>query len=431
MILMLAISMAVFVFIDLFIIPKSAEDLVVSFVWDNTDKIEFSNNRLDLSNIDTYDSGSYFSVYDENFTLLEGNFPGRFRSEEVAFRSGELRCIDQDGIDYYIYDLQWDVGNYPLMLRGVINANAAHQSMVNVIIIALIWLILVICLGTVGANYISRSTFKPIKEINEQAALISGGDNLSERITLTTGSEEMNELATTFNDMFDRIEKSFESEKRFVSDASHELRTPTTIILAECARAKRKAKTPEDYQSALNTIEEQGNKMSHMISQLLSITRLDQGARQIKMKQADFGTFVIACCDEFIPSDTRGIKLETKIDKHVYLSFDPGLMSRVIQNLLENAYKYGRDNGSILVSLKQDGEYAYLRVMDNGIGISEEDQPNVFKRFWQSDASRGEDKGVGLGLAMVKQICELHEGSISLNSTPGEGSIFVVTLPIK
>lgn len=431
MILMLAISIAVFIFVDLFIIPKSAKDIVVQFVWDNSEKIVFDNNRLDLSEVDTYHSGTYFSVYDEDFNQLEGSMPGDFNSSEVDFRTGELRCINQDDTDYYVYDLQWVVGDYPLMLRGVINANAAHNSMINVIAIALIWLILVICLGIIGANYISKNTFKPIAEISEQASAISSGDNLSERITLSKGSEEMDGLANTFNEMFARLEESFESEKRFVSDASHELRTPTTIILAECSRAKRKAKTVEDYQSALSTIEDQSNKMSHIISQLLSITRLDQSSLQVKMQKADFGAFVSACCDEFVPADSRGITLSTKIDKHVFLSFDPSLMSRAIQNILENAYKYGRDNGSILVALKQDGEYAYLYVIDNGIGISEEDLPNVFKRFWQADSSRGEDQGVGLGLAMVKQICDIHNGSIIVKSKLGEGSRFIITLPLK
>lgn len=431
MILMLAISIAVFIFVDLHILPKSAKDIVVQFVWDNSEKIVFDNNRLDLSEIDTYDSGTYFAVYDEDFTRLEGGLPGEFNSDEVEFRTGELRCIGQGNSEYYVYDLQWDVGDYPLMLRGVIDANVAHNSMINVIILALIWLIIVVCLGAVGANYISKNTFKPIAEISEQASAISSGDNLSERITLTKGSEEMNGLANTFNEMFARLEESFESEKRFVSDASHELRTPTTIILAECSRAKRKAKTIEDYQAALNTVEDQGNKMSHMISQLLAITRLDQKSLQVKMQKADFGAFVSACCDEFTPADPRGITLSAKIDQRIFLSFDPSLMSRVIQNLLENAYKYGRENGTIKVALKHDGEYAYLYVIDNGIGISEEDLPNIFKRFWQADSSRGEDQGVGLGLAMVKQICEIHGGNILVKSTLGEGSRFIVTLPLS
>ena len=106
-------------------------------------------------------------------------------------------------------------------------------------------------------------------------------------------------------------------------------------------------------------------------------------------------------------------------------------MFRVIQNLLENAYKYGKENGNIFLSLTQKEGCAVLHVTDDGIGIAPEDQQNIFKRFWQADSSRSEDQGVGLGLAMVQQICRFHGGAISVKSQPGEGSCFIVTLPAK
>lgn len=431
MFLMLLITVAVFIFIDNNVINKSAEDVVVDLVWTNTKNIKYNHGRYDFTDIIDYKNGTYFSVYDENYKFMAGTVPDDFNIQEVPFNSGILNSVHQGDSDYFVYDLQWAVSRSPIMLRGIIPATITHDVLISIIIVAIVWLLLTIFIGVFGADYISRRTFKPIKALTEKAASISSGDNLSERINIEHSSDEIDELADTFNDMFARLEESFESEKRFVSDASHELRTPTTIILAECARAKKKAKTKEDFIASLNNIEEQSNKMAHMISQLLSITRLEQGTAHVRMQVADFSAFVTVCCDEFVPADDRGITLRTQIDPHIFLPFDPGLMARVIQNLLENGYKYGRDNGNIIVALKRHKSSASLYVIDDGIGISAEDQQYVFKRFWQADPSRSEDLGVGLGLSMVKQICDFHGGSISVISNIGEGTSFIVTLPSK
>lgn len=431
MFVMLIVSLVLMLFVDRKILSSTAEDTVVSFVWENADKIVNNGNRLDLSGVDTQSKGAYLSVYNEKNKLLKGSLPEDFDNDEVPFHGGVLSSTRQGGEDYYVYDLQWNLTSKPLMLRGVIPASINHYKLITLAITAILWSAVIIFIGVFGADYIAKRTYMPIEALTEKAAQISGGDKLSERILLENSSEEMKKLEQTFNGMFERLETSFDAEKQFVSDASHELRTPTTVILAECARAKKKAVTKEDYEFSLGIIEEQGKKMAHMISQLLSITRLEQGTEQVKMKVADYSAFVTACCEEFIPADRRGISFSTLIEPNIKISFDPGLMSRVIQNLLENAYKYGRENGKILVALKKHGDKAMLYVIDDGIGIAEEDQQHIFKRFWQVDPSRGEDYGAGLGLSMVKQICEFHGGDISVISAPGDGSSFIVSLPAQ
>lgn len=431
MFVMLFITIAVFIFIDNKVDLNTAEDVVVKLVSDNKKSIKYSRGGFDFSDVVVYNNGAFFSVFDDDLDLIAGSLPTGFESSEVPFHNGVLSIAHQGNTDYYVYDLEWNIPSHRLLLRGVIPATMTHDVLLIIVIVTLIWLLLSIFIGVYGADYISKRIFKPIKTLIEKASSITSGDKLSERINIANSSDEISELADTFNDMFERLEDSFESQKRFVSDASHELRTPTTIILAECARAKKKAKTNEDFIASLSNIEEQSNKMAHMISQLLSITRLDQGSAHMRLQEADFSAFLAVCCDEFVPAHDRGITLSMQIEPHIYLAFDPGLMVRVIQNLLENAYKYGRDNGHIVVALKRHKSSASLFVIDNGIGISEEDQQYIFKRFWQADPSRGEDLGVGLGLAMVKQICEFHGGNITVISTPGEGSSFIVTMPAK
>ena len=429
MFLMFVISMSLFMFADNYVVSESPETKVVDFVWDNSNYLLFINGNLDISSMDAKRHGAYCAVYNDDEKFVGGALPVGFSSAGIEFLSGELRSVRQDGVDYYVYDLIRSNGTQDAWLRGVIQASTAHGMMMKIISIALLLLIPVMIIGIIGADYISRRTFMPIKELTKKAAAIADSGNLSERIELNKSTPEIIELTNTFNSMFARIEDSFETEKQFVSDASHEFRTPTTVILAECARAKKKAKTRSEFVSSINVIQEQGNKMKHMLSQLLSMTRLDRSSDKIRLQGADFSAFVSVCCEEFVPTERRGISFTRNIVPGIKVAFDAGLMFRVIQNLLENAYKYGRDNGNISLSLDHADGLAVLKISDDGIGIAEEDQANIFKRFWQADSSRSEDQGVGLGLAIVKQICEFHGGTVTVESELGKGSTFTITLP--
>ena len=431
MLLMFAASMTLIIVTDKHIVTTDPDGRVVDVVWRNVRHIEYDNMRFDWEDIDYFRQGVYCAVYNVDGTLLKGAFPNGFSDDGLDFKNSSVRTVTQNGREYYVYDLKWDMDVTTLWIRGIVDATENYNSMSTILTLTFTVLPGIIILGILGGWLISKYTFKPIDYITEKVASISGGDDLSARVGLKKGSREMRKLSDTFDDMFGRLEASFESEKKFVSDASHELRTPTTVIMAECDAAKKKADTKEEFLRALSVIQEQGGKMSHMITQLLSITRLEQGTERIRMKQADLSVFTESCCSEFVPKDSRGITVETDIEPGVVTEFDLGLMSRVIQNLLENAYKYGKENGHIMVSLRREGGEALLSVKDDGIGISDEDRENIWKRFWQADPSRGEDEGVGLGLSMVKQICEFHGGGIDVVSAVGQGSTFTARFPIK
>ena len=207
------------------------------------------------------------------------------------------------------------------------------------------------------------------------------------------------------------------------------MRTPITVILAECDRAKRKARTRDDFLESLNVIEEQGCHMSQLVQELLGLTRMQHGTDKYPMKRLDLSEFVVSCCEECPAPPGSNAELTTDIQPGIEASFNAGLMSRVIVNLLQNAYKYGGSNAHIRVSLHTDDSgKAVLSVSDDGPGIAPEYQDKVWQRFWQADPSHGEDGGCGLGLAMVKEIVQFHGGSVALDSTPGKGSTFSVTI---
>ena len=247
--------------------------------------------------------------------------------------------------------------------------------------------------------------------------------------------------------MFDRLEESFQREKQFTSDVSHELRTPVAVILSQCEFSLEMDETPEDYREALETIQQQSLKMKDLIAQLLFFSRLEQGREPLQIAACDLSRLVSEICTEQSALSTRGITLSQNISEQVIAAVDQRLFSRVVTNLLSNAYKYGRDNGHITVSLHSSGggdsdgsveskaEHVMLQVADDGIGIAEEHLPRIFDRFYQVDSARiaddSSEAGAGLGLAMVREIVQMHGGQITVESQPEEGTVFTVTLPAQ
>ena len=169
--------------------------------------------------------------------------------------------------------------------------------------------------------------------------------------------------------------------------------------------------------------------MSQLIASMLEITRLDQGTQKVNWEYADLSDLVTVICDEQAMVARRGIRIGCAAEPDIFIDMDVFLMSRVVQNLLDNAFKFGIDGGWIHVALRRTDTGAQLTVQDNGVGISQEDLDRIWQRFYQADPSRQESAGLGLGLSMVQQIVALHGGTVAVTSAPGRGTTFTVTLP--
>ena len=265
---------------------------------------------------------------------------------------------------------------------------------------------LFVVIAAVGAYIISKKTVKPIEKITESAHEISTGSDLSKRIEANKAPREINNLAETFNGMLERLNASFESEKRFTSDASHELRTPLAVIKAECEYALSENADEEEKIQAFESIEEQADKMSALVSSLLSVTRAERGSSRFALEEANLSELVEEICGKF--RITKNISLITDIDSNIIINLNNTLITQLLENLLSNADKYGRENGVINVKLYTEKDRTVLSVRDNGIGISEDDLPKIWNRFYRADTSRSETEGFGLGLALVKKIAEIH-----------------------
>lgn len=312
----------------------------------------------------------------------------------------------------------------PVWVRGFINADAAKSAFdaINKTVIYIFPIFIII--AAVGAYLISRRTMKPVENICRSAREITDGADLSKRIEPEKSADEIYTLAETFNDMLARLQTSFENEKRFTSDASHELRTPLAVIKAECEYALSDKASDEDMLEALSSVDEQTDKMTKLVTALLTLSRTEQGDRRYKLEDTDLSALVKKLCADFPLA--KNITLTADIEDGIVIPAQAQLISLMLENLLSNAVKYGRDGGHIEVTLKnKDG--VTLSVKDDGIGIKDEDLPKIWSRFYRADESRSRESGFGLGLSLVSQIATLHGGKADVTSVYGEGSEFTVT----
>jgi signal transduction histidine kinase len=410
------------------------EGFLIKAVTRNANQFDLDDDGIDWDEVSMYKDGVYFSYYDAQGNLLRGSFPeGSAVAED--FHSSQITTVQINNVLYYVYDLPTATYAGTFWVRGILSSQSRSdvKSSVTSTIVTLTWSLfpVLILVALIGGWLIANAALKPLDKIMDKVDSISGGDDLSARIESGTGAREIKRLEKTFNQMFERLETSFNAERQFSSDVSHELRTPIAIIQAECEHAMLKAKAPEDYQEALESIKEQSEKMAQLASDLLDTTRLQQGTDRYPLQNANLSTFIEACCDEFIPEEDRGIQMKLDIEQNVNACFNPTLTSRILINLLQNAYRYGNEHGNVSVRLKRREDMAVLEVADDGIGIAKEDQEKIWQRFWQGHNPEGKIGGTGLGLSMVKEMAEVQNGRVSVTSELGSGSTFTVWIPLS
>lgn len=369
------------------------------------------------------------ALYDADGNLLYGNMPIKL-SASGTLSYTNIEKIKYKGENYYVFDKALTVsGLEELWLRGVVSQNESTNILYNVVRLSFWLLPALAVLAILGGYIITRRSFLPVEQLAKSAGEIGTGKDLSKRLDIGPGNDEIHMLANAFNDTFARLERNFEAEKQFTSDASHELRTPVSVILAQSEYALEFCETPEEYREALEVIERQGNKMSDIISQLLFFTRLTQGTEAIQKEQICLSSLVQGICEEQKVLSQKNIRLSSDIQEDIYVGTDRILLERCLNNLLSNAYKYGRENGHVWVRLRRNADKIILSVKDDGIGISQENLTKIWERFYQADSARGDDRsdrGLGLGLSMVKQICELLGITVEADSTLGKGSEFIL-----
>ncbi len=429
MLLMAGVLIAMMFAVSDDIVSASSIAQLSEVVDDNSDELEFDDGELDVDDVDFFKKGVYILLYSNEGQYIAGEFP----EEDIAtqpFIDKEISEFTADGTLYYIYDSLVPVEDSRSLvwIRGVIAVDEVASATKNILQMALVSLPVFILFGAIGCYFIAKSTFRPVDKIVKIAEQISESENLSLRIALQNASPEIRKLSDTFDNMFERLENAFEAEKQFTSDVSHELRTPTAVILAQCEYAIGKNISQEDKEDALETVQRQALKMSSLISNLLNLIRMDRGTQKAQLQQINLSDIVREVCEEqnlIAPSD---LKMTYDIIPNISGSFDPAMISRLLENLISNSFRYRKENGNTHIKLDETATEIILSVKDDGIGIAKEHREKIWNRFYQVDSSRttSQHGSMGLGLSMVAQIAKLHHAKTLLESEPDIGSLFTV-----
>jgi signal transduction histidine kinase len=277
---------------------------------------------------------------------------------------------------------------------------------------------------------IAGRALRPVERITGVARDIQAA-NLSRRIDLSGPDDELKRLAGTFDEMLDRLDVAFASQRRFVADASHELRNPLAIIQtnAELTLADPEA-TPEISRRA-GRIRRASERMSRLVEDLLALARLE--ARPVRRERIDLGRLLSELGDEFLaPARSRGVELVWEAPEGIRFVGDRAELKRALANLIDNAVRLAPSGSPVRLAAGRDDGWAWLAVADHGPGIAATEQERIFDRFYRLDKARSRaGGGSGLGLAITREIVEAHQGEIRLFSSPGQGSTFVVWLPLE
>lgn len=279
-----------------------------------------------------------------------------------------------------------------------------------------------------GVYVVTGWALKSLKDFSGKVGQISE-KNLNERIEEKGTVQELRPLAASFNTMLGRLESSFSRQKQFLSDASHELRTPTSIIRSFCDVTLGRERSAEDYRDALKKVSDTVNRMCDIINRILVISRIDTQTMQFKATRLDLMEVlkdVLKIIE--LSAANKGVRISLK-GAHAAIYGDREGLTEVFSNIVENAVKYNIPEGRIDIEVSQTGEGAMITVSDTGIGIPANEIERIFDRFYRVDASRGVTVGSGLGLSIVRSIIENHGGKVEVESVLGKGSVFKVSLP--
>jgi len=287
----------------------------------------------------------------------------------------------------------------------------------------------ILLFGLAGGWWLVSRAIKPISGISATAVKISAGD-LSQRINVAETESELGQLAVVLNSTFARLEAAFAQQKQFAADAAHELRTPVTVILTQTQTALNRERDAASYKQTVEACQRAAQRMRKLIESLLALAQFDAGQEVLQRARFDLAAILSEGVELVQPlAEERGIKIISEISP-LEITGDAGRLAQVVTNLLTNAIQYNQPAGEVRVKLTAQNGLAVLSVSDTGLGISAENLPCVFSRFFRADSSRTGAGNAGLGLAICKAIVEAHSGTLEVMSRENVGTTFTVSLPV-
>lgn len=365
-----------------------------------------------------YDDGVYLSMYDETGVFVQGTTPIGLR--ETTFYDGQVVPIQTD-TGYYLYADVYEP-TARVWVRGVIPVTNQTRYM-QTLLYVILWLLPIVLIVTAISGYwIVRRALLPLYQMNRTVQEISHSLDLSKRVSLGRGNDEVYALGHAFNAMLDKVEQSYEREKQFTANVSHELRTPLAVIVAESQYGKDIA--TGESQESFEVIERQSLNMSRTVSQLLEIARLETEKTAAFQSVAMSDVVAREMSDLSLLAQEKGIALAWDVEPDVFVTGDVHLLTRALGNLMSNALKFAVSK--VHVVLETSDKRVFLRVINDGERIDIAHQEKIFDRLYQIDDARHNREGNGLGLSYVKAIVSLHQGEIVVKSDDDQTEFTII-----
>ncbi len=323
-------------------------------------------------------------------------------------------------------------------MAGIVQVGSSlegvEEALDQLLLILLIAVPALLLVASAGGLFLANKALRPVDAITQIARRIGSGD-LSQRIRIKRVNDELGRLASTFNEMIAKLEKSFRQVKRFTADASHELKTPLTILRGEVEVGLKKKRGLKEYQQILASNLEEINRMSRIVEDLLTLSRADMGELTMEREEIELSALAREVWQDLqLLARKKRIQLRFMDNGVTRVEGDSLFLRQLILNLTENGLKYTRQGGEVTVKVKGDRDQGVVRLLvtDTGVGIPQKDLKRIFDRFYRVDRARSrETGGTGLGLSICQWIAHAHAGQIAVESRVGKGSTFTVTLPMK
>jgi heavy metal sensor kinase len=408
---------------------QGSKDLIRAHAAQVASSIEIENGHITEADFhELIISGTYIHVYDPHDRPIAGQeiLP---KIEHLPRDFNNLRTIEIAENNWLVYDQPvYEDTRLVAWVRAYRSIDPIKETLDNLKMMIVIAIPLCLGIAAFGGVFLAKKAFSPIDHITKTAKEIGRGD-LSKRLHLPKVEDEVGRLVIVFDEMLERLEESFKREQQFTSDASHELRTPIAVILAQADAALARSRDVGEYREALEVILKESKKMSLLVAQLLNLTRGDRDQYRTEMEVIDLGVIAEEVADEMKEvARQNGVKIILEGNASVKIRADQTLVTRLFINLIDNGIRYNREGGWVKVSLSREEDFAKILVGDSGVGIEQKNLPYIFDRFYRVDKARNRE-GAGLGLSIVQWIVHVHGGEIRVDSTPQGGSTFTVLLP--
>ena len=385
---------------------------------------------------DIYHFGELYEVFDNNGAVVAQSYRLSLHKvpPEPPLDLGSDIRFESSGPSDFPFRIAWQ--KVPIGGRTYILAAADPQGKYEGVLtkfrsVLLLSTAVILLVATLCGVWLGRRALAPVARITEYARAITES-NLSARLAVPDSRDELQQLSETLNEMLERIEQSFKRTKQFTADASHELRAPLTLIYTAAQYALRRPRTRDELVDSLKKIQAESRRTAALIDELLLLARGDAGREPIEFEAIDARTLVRDAAEQATEmGGTKGIHVNLELGlEELPVRGSEVKLRRLLLILVDNAIKYTPAGGTVTLGAKTDDSTVTISVADTGVGISADDLPHIFERFWRADKVRSREvNGAGLGLPIARQIAEQHGARLDVRSEPGRGSQFTVHIP--